>query len=367
MEVAILGLGTIGFGVYELINKSEYLKDVKVKKVLDKDKSKESLLKPGQLTDNFEEILNDDNIKIVFEVMGARDFSYQCIKKSLEKKKHVITANKEVIALYLDELTTIAKNNKVSLMFEASVGGGVFLITPLLECVKINEIKNILGILNGTTNYILTKMSQDNLDFKEALKLAQQKGFAEANPTADLEGLDIVRKIAILSMIAYKGVLDIEEIYHFGISNIEYSDIVYLKKLGYDIKLIGSSFNNNNEIDILVEPVAVNKYNILSGVTQEFNGIFIDASINDKLMFYGKGAGRYPTANALINDMIKVLENKGNNYFTNKNKLTIRPDLTKKSEYYIRFKNGRQIMTHEITREEFLSQLDNIKFYTRII
>ncbi|MDD3382620.1 MAG: homoserine dehydrogenase [Bacilli bacterium] len=367
MEVAILGLGTIGIGIYELIDKSEYLKDIKVKKVLDKDKSKESILKPGQLTDNFEEIVNDDEIKIIFEVMGAKEFSYMCIKRSLENKKHVITANKEVIALYLDELTKIAKTNKVSLMYEASVGGGIFLITPLLECVKINEVKNIVGILNGTTNYILTKMSRENLDFSEALKLAQQKGFAEANPTADLEGLDIVRKITILSMIAYKGILDVEKVYHFGISNIEYCDIIFLKELGYDIKLIGSSFNNNNSIDIAVEPVAVDNYNILSGVNEEFNGIFIEASVNDKLMYYGKGAGRYPTANALINDMIMIMENKGNNYFTNVNKLTIKEDLDKRSEYYIRFNNGNQIITDEITRQEFLSQLDNIKFYARII
>ena len=311
--------------------------------------------------------------------MGAGEFSYHCIKRALEAKKHVITANKEVIALHLEELSKLKEKKGVSLLYEASVGGGIPIIYPLYEIVKVNEVDEIQGILNGTTNFILTKMFQDGLSFSDSLRLAQEKGFAEADPTADLEGLDMVRKIAILSSIAYKGAIHIEQIDHFGITNINDEDLVNIKKTGGVLKLIASSKQQKGKVNILIEPTIVQPTNLFSTVNEENNLIAINSSFNGNLKFYGKGAGRYPTANAIVNDIIAIIEARRNYTFENKNKLIVE-DSSDVNRYYVRLKpnefidleyiekqENNSIITKEISRTTFKQIIEKVEFYAKIV
>jgi len=379
IKIAILGLGTVGFGVYDIITKSPYLNNVVVTKILDKDLSKQKLVKKAEVTINYNDIIYDKEIKIVVETMGAGEFSYHCIKRALEAKKHVITANKEVIALHLEELSKLKEKKGVSLLYEASVGGGIPIIYPLYEIVKVNEVDEIQGILNGTTNFILTKMFQDGLSFSDSLRLAQEKGFAEADPTADLEGLDMVRKIAILSSIAYKGVIHIEQIDHFGITNINDEDLVNIKKTGGVLKLIASSKQQKGKVNILIEPTIVQPTNLFSTVNEENNLIAINSSFNGNLKFYGKGAGRYPTANAIVNDIIAIIEARRNYTFENKNKLIVE-DSSDVNRYYVRLKpnefidleyiekqENNSIITKEISRTTFKQIIEKVEFYAKIV
>ncbi|HKM29270.1 MAG TPA: homoserine dehydrogenase [Bacilli bacterium] len=379
IKIAILGLGTVGFGVYDIIDKAPYLKNVVVSKILDQDLTKQKLVSKAEVTINYNDIINDKDIKIVVETMGAGEFSYHCIKRALAAKKHVITANKEVIALHLDELNNLKIKNKVSLLYEAAVGGGIPLIYPLYEIVKVNEVDEIVGILNGTTNFMLTKMFQDGLSFASSLKLAQDKGFAEADPTADLEGLDMVRKIAILSSIAYQGEIDINEIDHFGITTLNDLDLANIKKLGGVLKLVATSKRNKDKISQYIEPTIFPRNNIFSTVNEEYNLVAINASINGNLKFYGKGAGRYPTANAIVNDIIAIVEGRQNYTFANINKLEM-VDASESNKYYVRLKKNEAIspeyiaqaedgylITQDITRAVLKQIITKVDFYAKII
>ena len=377
MKVAILGLGTVGFGVYDIIAKSSYLNDVEVKYILDKDSSKQELVK-SKVTSSIDEILNDKEVEVVIECMGAKDFSYKCIKNALLASKSVVTANKEVIAEHIKELTEIKKEKNVSLYYEASVGGGIPIIKPLHNAALVNEVSEIKGILNGTTNYILTKMSKEGLSFEEALKLAQINGFAEADPTADLEGLDMVRKIAILSSIGYKTEIDPEKVSHFGISNLSDKDIKYAEKYNSVIKLIASSKVIDDKVELKIEPVFIEKGSMIASVNYEFNVIEVKTNINDKLTFMGKGAGRYPTANAMVNDLIMIKHNDKNYSFNEECKKEYK-DLGEKYSYYIRLKDGEQIcnclikeqegnqlITKEIEKAKLNELMEKVSFYARI-
>ena len=376
-KIAILGLGTVGFGVYDIITKAPYLKNVIVSKILDKDISKQSLVNKAEVTINYNDIIDDKEIKIIVETMGAGEFSYHCIKKALEAKKHVITANKEVIALHLEELNKLKEKKGVSLLYEASVGGGIPIIYPLYEIIKVNEVDEIQGILNGTTNFMLTKMFQEGLSFKESLHLAQELGFAEADPTADLEGLDMVRKIAILSSIAYHGVIDINKIDHFGITNLSDDDINNIKKMGGIVKLIAASSCKKDKVSILIEPTIVQPNDLFSAVNEEYNLISINSSFNGNLKFYGKGAGRYPTANAIVNDIIAVIEGRKNYIFENNNEFMV-VNSCDISRYYVRMKQNMSIdpeyiekqeknviITKKISRTTLKQMLEGVEFYAR--
>lgn len=375
MNIAILGLGTVGYGVYDIIKNSECLKDVKVTKILDKNDSLKNLV-GDIITCNYDEILEDSSISVIVETMGAGKFSYDCIKKALLKNKNVITANKEVIASYIDELTDIKNEYNVSLYYEASVGGGIPLIKPVHLVSLTNDVKEIKGILNGTTNFILSKMTNDNLGFADALKLAQEKGFAEADPTADLEGLDMVRKIAILSDICYKGFINIDDIYHYGIKNVSSEDINFANINDYVIKFIASSKLNDGVAEIRIEPHFLSKNSVISKTNNEFNIVKIDANINGELMFYGKGAGRYPTANAIVNDLIMIKNNDCNYSFKNANKIEVSKQC-EDAKYYLRVKDitkvnediidknvNNMIITKLIKFNEL--DLENIEFYAKI-
>lgn len=378
VKIAILGLGTVGYGVYDIIKNVKYLQKIKVSKILDKDFSKQNLVN-NIITDNYEEILNDKDISIIVETMGAGSFSYHCIKKALLAGKHVVTANKEVIASYIEELTNIKNEKGVSLYYEASVGGGIPIIKQTHNAALVNEITSIQGILNGTTNYILTKMSNEGLTFDDALKQAQDAGFAEADPTADLEGLDMVRKVAILSDIAYKTNIDIEKVWHYGIKNVSDKDIKFASNINCCLKFVAESNLDDGNVSIKVEPKFVSRDSIIAKTNNEFNVVKIDCSYNGDLIFYGKGAGRYPTANAIINDIIMIANNDVNYTFEKKNEYSI----NKKEElgkYYLRVKDTNlidasiidtisndQIITKEVSFNVIKNIMENINFYAKVV
>lgn len=373
MKIAILGYGTIGSGVYNIINSNAYLHDVEVMKILDKRVSEDI---KNIMAENFQEIVHNSEIDLIVETMGAGDFSYQCIKEALLNRKHVVTANKEVIADHLDELFKIAKDNNVSLLFEASCGGGIPLIKPLMETSKTNSFSKIIGILNGTTNYCLTLMRQEKT-LSEAIKLAQEKGFAESDPSNDLEGLDMVRKISIISDICYHSFFDIKEIYHYGISNVCLEDINYAISKNMVLKYIAMSQKNSQDVEMIIEPVFLSSNSLIANTNYEFNIIKTTSNINDELMFYGKGAGKYPTANAIINDIIAIKENHDYSYYDNSQKYHLN-EKHNKFRYYVRFKenflidemidevHNNQMITKMIDREILLNNIDKIEFYARI-
>ncbi len=308
MKVAVLGCGTIGKGVVDILLSG--VKGIELAKILDrKEKFLPELI--NYYTDDFNEILNDETIDTVVETMGGKGFSYSCVKSALLNKKNVVTANKELISYYMDELTLLAKENGVYLMYEASVGGGIPFIKTMSNLAQINKTNKIVGILNGTTNYILSSMQNDGLTYDDALRNAQKLGFAEADPTSDVEGLDLVRKISILAMLCFKQSICPDDVYHFGITNVTKEYIDYVKGLGLKLKFVCFA-NNNKNIEIGVEPILVSSDSPLYSVEYENNIVTFDLTPNDKLTFIGKGAGRAPTAAAVVSDLL-VIRDKGQN------------------------------------------------------
>ena len=323
VNIAILGYGTVGSGVVEVlnINGSSVInkragEEINIKYILD--------LKdfPGtpiehKIVHDFDVILNDDDIKIVVEVMGGVEPAYTFVKAALLKGKSVCTSNKELVAKHGAELLEIAKQNNINFLFEASVGGGIPIIRPLNQSLTADEIQEITGILNGTTNYILTKMGREGLDFDTVLKEAQAKGFAERNPDADVLGYDACRKIAILSSLAFGHQVDFEDIYTEGITKITDVDFKYAKQLDSSIKLFASSKKTGDSFYAMVAPVLVNSYHPLYSVNDVLNGIYIKGNVIGDVMFVGAGAGKLPTASAVVSDVVDAVKHLGRNIMTN--------------------------------------------------
>lgn len=319
MNIALLGFGTIGSGVYELINlnKGKFagnFTDVEsrksspvITKVLERDTSKDLGDTVGKIVTHPSDILEDESIGLVIALMGGMDFEYEMIKECLRAGKHVVTANKAVISEYFQELLTLAEENGVVLRYEASVGGGIPIIGSLKEEMKINRVNEIKGILNGTTNFILSKMTEEGADFGDTLALAQSIGFAEADPTADVEGYDVSRKLSILSSMAYEGIIRDEDVYKRGITDIRAADIEMIGSMGYVVKYLGHSILEEKNVYTTVEPVLFKEASIMSNVNSEFNIISITGDIIGELQFYGKGAGKDATANAVVGDVLYIL------------------------------------------------------------
>ncbi|KNF07548.1 homoserine dehydrogenase Hom [Gottschalkia purinilytica] len=315
IKIGLLGLGTVGSGVYEIIrDKKDKLKkatgkNIEISKILVRDKNKDRGLNIDQsiLTENADEIINDPNIDIIVEVMGGIDKAYSYISKSLKNGKHVVTANKAVISLHIDELHNLAKENNKGLLFEASVGGGIPVIKGLKEAIKINDVDNIKGILNGTTNFILSKMCDENLSFDEALDLAHKLGYAEADPTDDVEGYDAARKISILASLAFNTNASISDVMCRGITSISPLDIKNFKLMGLVAKLIGSATIDGNEFSASVEPILVDESAPFASVKDAFNIVSVEGCTVGELQFYGQGAGKDPTANAVVTDIIDII------------------------------------------------------------
>lgn len=310
INVAIMGHGTVGSGVAEiLINNNKHIAsksgdEVYVKYILDI-RDFDDLDYKDKFIKDFNIILNDDSVKIVAEVMGGLSPAYQFVKQCLECGKSVVTSNKELVAAKGAELLKIAEQNNANFLFEASVGGGIPILRPLSQCLAANKINKITGILNGTTNYILNKMIVDNMDFDSALQLAQSKGFAERNPAADIEGHDACRKICILASLAFGKHVYPEQVETNGITEISLRDVEYANNFNCVIKLIGQSERlENNKITASVKPMLVSRDNIISDVDGVFNAIMVNGDAVGDVMFYGKGAGKMPTASAVVADII---------------------------------------------------------------
>jgi homoserine dehydrogenase len=318
IKIAILGYGTVGSGVFEVIRTNHDSiskrtgKDIQVKYVLDIKEFPEEDPVNEVLVRDFNVIVQDPEVRIVVEVLGGVEPSYTWVSECLRRGKSVCTSNKELVAKHGAELIALAKENQANFLFGASVGGGIPIIRPLNQSLTADEITEITGILNGTTNYILTKMSEEGLDFDTVLKDAQEKGYAELHPEADVEGYDACRKIAILTSLAYGKQVDFEEIYTEGITKITDADFKYAQAMNKSIKLLGTSKHIGDQVYAMVCPMMIGSDHPLYGVKDVFNAIFINGNMVDDLMFYGRGAGKLPTASAVVADVIDAARNLGN-------------------------------------------------------
>ncbi len=318
VNIAVLGYGTVGSGVVEVINTNHEIinkragEEINIKYVLD---LRDFPGDPVQqiLTHDFNDILNDDEVKVVVEVMGGINPAYTFVKQCLAAGKSVATSNKELVASHGPELLAIAKKNNVNFLFEASVGGGIPIIRPLNTSITADEVTEITGILNGTTNYILTKMDQEGASYDEVLKQAQELGYAERNPEADVEGGDACRKIAILTSIVYGKHLDYTKIHTEGITKISTEDFKYADALGVSIKLVGTTKKEGDTLYSFVAPMMLDENHPLSGIHDVFNGIFVHGNVVDDIMFYGRGAGKLPTASAVVSDVVDEVKHMGKN------------------------------------------------------
>lgn len=343
VSVGIIGYGTVGSGVFEVINTNSKSiarksgEEIKVKRICD---LREFPGDPAEelITHDFNDILNDDEIEIVVETMGGTKPAYDFVKASLEAGKSVCTSNKELVATYGAGLIKLAEEHNVNFLFEASVGGGIPIIRPLNQALTADKILEIKGILNGTTNYILTKMSKEGSDYETVLKEAQSMGYAERNPSADVEGFDTCRKIAILTSLAYGKQVDFEEISTEGITAITKEDMDYARALDAFIKLIGESRKENGVVYARVAPALISKEQPLYSVNDVFNAIFIKGNVLDDVMFYGRGAGKLPTASAVVADIVDAVKNRGRHIVTiwEEEKLPLGDIKTYKQRFFVR-------------------------------
>ena len=311
IKIGLLGLGTVGTGVYKLIGRRADIMDktigaeLEIKKILvhNMNKKREGI-DPSLLTDDWREIIEDDEIQIVVEVMGGMEPAKTIILEALRAGKNVVSANKDLIAEEGRILLDTAQENGKDFLFEAAVAGGIPIIRPLKQCLVANEISDVLGIVNGTTNYILTKMFEDGMEFEDALRQAQELGYAEADPTADVEGLDAGRKAAIMASIAFHSRVVFSDVYTEGITKITAADIEYAREFDSVIKLLGVARSTETGIEVGVYPMMIGKDHPLASVRDSFNAVFIHGDAVDDAMFYGRGAGEMPTASAVVGDVI---------------------------------------------------------------
>ena len=368
MKIGIIGLGTVGEGVFKVLtNEKESIfeksrADIEVKYACDLNIEREFSFDfdKSALTNDYKKILNDPEIKIVVELIGGETIAKQIILEAFQAKKSVVTANKALIAKYGVELFQLAKENGVSFLFEAAVGGGIPIVTPLMESLVANTVTEIRGIMNGTSNYILTKMKEDNLSFDEALKIASEKGYAEADPTYDVDGIDAGHKINILASLAYGGSIKFKDMQLSGIREISTVDIFSANQLNSTIKLIASSkLLSDKSVQISVEPTLIPNSEILAKVDDVYNAIETTGSYTDKTLFYGKGAGMDPTASAVVADIVKIVTRNHieSDYFFNSTKVfEIVDSNTVKDSYYIRVSDDFDI---ENSPFELINQIEN--------
>ena len=317
IRAALLGLGTVGTGVYKVLKeqKEEMLpklgSQIEIKKILVRnlEKAAAKVDNPAVLTNQWEDIVNDPEIDIVIELIGGIEPAKSYILGALNAGKHVVSANKDLIAVYGKELLDAAEANHVDFLFEAAVAGGIPIIRPLKECLAGNHMTEVMGIVNGTTNFILTKMTQEGMEFKDALALATELGYAEADPTADIEGLDAGRKVAILASVAFNSRVVFDDVYIEGITKITSKDIKYAKELGSDIKLLGVANNTEDGIEAYVCPMLIPSSHPLASVNDSYNAVFVHGDAVENAMFYGRGAGELPTASAVVGDIFEIARN----------------------------------------------------------
>ena len=317
INAALLGLGTVGTGVYKVLRQQRDEMEqkigavVEIKKILVRNlkKAAAKIDDPSVLTNNWKEIVEDDSIDLVIEVMGGIEPARTWILEAFQAGKHVVTANKDLVASYGSELLDSAAEYRRDFLFEASVAGGIPIIRPLKQCLAGNHISEFMGIVNGTTNFILTKMTQEGMEFAEALALATKLGYAEADPTADIQGLDAGRKMAIMASIAFNSRVTFQDVSTEGITQISSKDIRYAKELGCVIKLLGVARNTDTGIEVRVQPMLIPDTHPLATVNDSFNAVFVHGDAVDDAMFYGRGAGELPTASAIVGDVFDIVRN----------------------------------------------------------
>ncbi|WP_444685165.1 homoserine dehydrogenase [Alkalicoccus luteus] len=349
MNVGLLGFGTVGTGVLEIIEQHQDKlahqigAPVKVKKVLvsSLDKDRGPAAAHTELTTNADDILLDEDIDVVVEVMGGMEQARDYMKKALEHGKHVVTANKDVMAVHGSELLKTANEQKCDLFYEASVAGGIPILRTIVEGLASDRITKMMGIVNGTTNYILTQMTKEGRLYEDVLKEAQALGYAEADPTADVEGLDAARKIAILGTLGFSMNLDLDDVSVSGISRVTSQDLQYSKQLGYTMKLIGIAVRDGDKVEVSVQPTLVPHEHPLASVDDEFNAVYVYGEAVGETMFYGPGAGKLPTATAVVSDLVEVLKNKrlgvtGNSAVIPQFEKQLKTDEEIRSKYFLR-------------------------------
>ena len=368
MKIGIIGLGTVGEGVLKVLTKEKHSifeksqADIEVKYACDLNITRDFSFEFDKsiLTDNYKKILEDSEIKLVVELIGGETLAKDIIIQAFKSKKSVVTANKALIAKHGVELFQIAKENGVSFLFEAAVGGGIPIVTPLMESLVANTVTEIKGIMNGTSNYILTKMKEENLSFEEALSIASAKGYAEADPTYDVDGIDAGHKINILASLAYGGSIKFKDMQISGIREINTLDIFSANQLNSTIKLIASSkLISEDSAQISVEPVIISNNEILAKVDDVYNAIETIGSYTGRTLFYGKGAGMDPTASAVVADIVKIATRNHieSDYFFNSTKIiNIIDSNAVKDNYYIRVSNDFNL---EKSPFEVYNKIDN--------
>ena len=358
IRIAVLGYGTVGSGVVKVIQTNAKIiakragQEVEVKYVLDLRDFPDDPIQ-SKVVHDFNVILEDPEVDIVVETMGGTKPAYEFVKKSLLAGKSVCTSNKELVAAYGAELVHIAKSKTVNFLFEASVGGGIPIIRPLNQSLTADRIEQINGILNGTTNYILTKMAQEGSDFANVLKEAQELGYAEKDPTADVEGYDACRKIAILTSLAYGQQVDYEDIYTEGITKITAEDFKYAKALGAAIKFFGTSRKEGNKLYAMVAPQMIQADNPLYAVNDVFNAICVTGNMLGDVMFYGKGAGKEATASAVVSDVVDAVKHMNVNVMTiwEDEKQEVAPMDEMKNRFFVRIGASEKAKAEDLFEE----------------
>lgn len=364
MQIGIIGLGTVGFGVVEILTEQK----VRLEKQLNTEITikygcslEEVSLPEGIIyTQDFHDVIEDDEVDVVVELIGGTTIAKTIIIEALKHGKHVVTANKALIAHDGQEIFEIAKANNAKIYYEAAVGGGIPVVVPAKEDLIANEIQKIEGILNGTTNFILTLMETDNLDFDEALTIADGLGYVEADASLDLDGIDAAHKIHILAMNAFESFFDFNKIQTTGIRNVTKLDMDYAKKLGYRIKLIAQAKKLDNGIGIDVSPTLIGIKDIVANVNQAYNVVEITCNYLENVIFYGKGAGRYVTASAVVSDIMKTHKQ---DIWTHDYQYCENIEPITRSKYYIRCSHPLD----DIDYETYFSQKDDHIYITHEI
>ncbi|CAH2714927.1 Homoserine dehydrogenase [Neobacillus rhizosphaerae] len=349
ISIGLLGLGTVGSGVVKIIkNHQDKLMHqvgcpVVIKKILVQDlhKNRPVDVETGLLTSNADEILFDEEIDVVIEVMGGVQETKDYLISALQQGKHVVTANKDLMALHGSELLTVASEHGCDLFYEASVAGGIPILRGLVDGLASDRITQMMGIVNGTTNYILTKMSDEGRSYEGVLKEAQELGFAEADPTADVEGLDAARKMTILATLGFSMHIDLDDVKVSGISNITEEDLRYGKQLGYTMKLIGYAHREGEKVEVSVAPTFLSNNHPLASVQNEYNAVYVYGEAVGETMFYGPGAGSLPTATAVVSDLVGVMKNlrlgvNGRSAVTPQYQKRLKDNGEKYSKYFLR-------------------------------
>ena len=313
VNIGLCGFGTVGKGVYDILNKNRDIITQKtgiefdITKILVKNlKKHENSEIKNILTDDYKEIVNSQEIDIIVELIGGKDLANDIVIESLKKGKSVVTANKAILADNAKKIVKICEKNNTDIFFEASVAGGIPIIKIFKESLASNRIDSFYGILNGTSNYILTKMTDENREFNDVLKEAMKKGYAEADPTLDIEGIDACHKLSILVSLAFDTVVHYNKIYTEGITGISLKDIQFAEELGYTLKLLGIAKTHNGEIEARVHPTLISMDSLLANVKDAYNAIFINGDFIEQQFYFGKGAGRYPTASVVVSDIIEA-------------------------------------------------------------